>query len=63
MKTKYAVVAALFPLLLLAGCNDSNEAKLKKQEEATKTYKKSVEENLTDEQKKHEKAFQAFKKM
>jgi len=51
MKRKLILIGALFPLLALTACGDSNDAKLKKQEEALKTYKKSVEENLTDEQK------------
>lgn len=50
MKTKYALVAALFPLLILAGCDDSNKAKLKKQEDALNIYQKSVKENQTEEQ-------------
>lgn len=52
MKTKNSLVVALFPLLLLAGCDDSNEAKLKKQEESVKAYQKSAKENQSEEQQK-----------
>lgn len=52
MKTKNSLVVALFPLLLLAGCDDSNEAKLKKQEESVKDIKNRLKKiNPRDQQK------------
>lgn len=51
MKRKLILIAALFPLFILTACDDSDEVKLKKQAEALKTYQKSVDESLTNEQK------------